>query len=179
MAYYARYRYRPSGRMSGRELAMAALLAAGLAVASGRAATHAGHPVVADAAAAPSAAATEAIAYARAQLGCPYVWAGVGPCSSGYDCSGLVMMAWRSAGVDIARTSQEQWATLPHIPAGQVRPGDLVFFPGGDGTWTAPGHVALVLSSTQMEQAYAPGTPLEISPLNGDGAGGIVGFARP
>jgi hypothetical protein len=39
--------------------------------------------------------------------------------------------------------------------------------------------VALVLSATSMLQAYATGTPIEISPLNGDGAGGIVGFARP
>jgi peptidoglycan DL-endopeptidase CwlO len=177
MAYYARYRYRSSGRMSGRELAMAAFLAAGLAVASGRAATHGGHPVVADAVTAPSPAAAQAISYARAQLGKAYQWGGTGP--YGYDCSGLVMMAWRSAGVDIARTSQEQWATLHHIPASQARPGDLVFFPGGDGTWSAPGHVAMVISATQMIQAYAPGVPLEVSPLNGDGAGGIVGFARP
>lgn len=177
MAYYARYRYRSSGRMSGRELAMAALIAAGLAVASGRAATAHGSPpaAVADAAVAPAAA--RAISYARAQLGRPYVWGGVGP--YGFDCSGLVMMAWRAAGVDIARTSEEQWATLQHISASQARPGDLVFFPGGDGTWAAPGHVAMVISSTQMIQAYAPGVPLEISPLSGAGAGGIVGFARP
>jgi hypothetical protein len=37
----------------------------------------------------------------------------------------------------------------------------------------------MVLSATSMLQAYATGTPVEISPLNGDGAGGIAGFARP
>lgn len=188
-SYAPRYRYRAprryrglgrisSGRMSGKELAVVVAIGASLALASGRAATaHHGTPpaAVADAAVAPAAA--RAIAYARAQLGKPYVWAGTGP--YGYDCSGLVMMAWRAAGVDIARTSQAQWATLRHIPASQVRPGDLVFFPGSDGTWKAPGHVALVLSKTRMEQAYATGVPLEISPLNGDDAGGIVGFARP
>ena len=36
-----------------------------------------------------------------------------------------------------------------------------------------------MISATQMIQAYATGTPIEISPLNGDGAGGIVGYARP
>jgi peptidoglycan DL-endopeptidase CwlO len=122
-----------------------------------------------------SAGADAAIAYARAQLGKPYVWGGTGP--DGFDCSGLVMMAYQSAGISIPRTSQDQWAALPHVPSSQ--PGDLVFFPGSDGTWTAPGHVALVISSTQMIQAYATGTPIEVSPLSGDGAGGIVGYARP
>jgi cell wall-associated NlpC family hydrolase len=124
-----------------------------------------------------TAAAAAAIAYARAQIGKPYLWGGTGP--GAFDCSGLVMQAWAAAGVHIPRTSQEQWAALPHIAASQVRPGDLVFFPGGDGTWAAPGHVALVLSDTTMLQAYATGTPVEISPLNGNGAGGIVGYARP
>lgn len=171
-----RYRYRKGSVPPAAVAAVAAVVLLGAA----GGATHHGHaklPAVTDAAV--SGSAVQAIAYARHQLGCPYVWGGTGPCSSGYDCSGLVMMAWRSAGVNIARTSQSQWATLRHIPASQVRPGDLVFFPGSDGTWAAPGHVALVISRTQMIQAYATGTPIEISPLNGSGAGGIVGFARP
>ena len=48
-----------------------------------------------------------------------------------------------------------------------------------DGTCAAPGHVALVIGGGQMIQAYATGTPIEVSPLSGDGAGGIVGYARP
>ena len=127
--------------------------------------------------AAASGPAATAIAYARAQLGKPYEWGGTGP--DAYDCSGLVWAAYQSAGVDIPRTSQAQWAALPHVPPADVRPGDLVFFPGSDGTFTAPGHVALVIGGGQMIQAYAVGTPIEVSALNGDGAGGIVGYARP
>ena len=63
-----------------------------------------------------------------------------------FDCSGLVMMAYQAAGVSIPRTSEDQWADLPHVSSPQ--PGDLVFFPGSDGTWAAPGHVALVISAT-------------------------------
>jgi len=37
------------------------------------------------------------LAYAYAQLGKPYCYAGVGP--QCYDCSGLTMMAWAQAGV--------------------------------------------------------------------------------
>jgi cell wall-associated NlpC family hydrolase len=160
-------------------------VAVGAALVLGATHTHPGatstaavaRTVAANHTAAPSHAAAVAVAYARQQLGKPYVWGGTGP--GGYDCSGLVMKAWASAGISIPRTSQAQWAGLPHITAAQARPGDLVFFPGGDGTWSAPGHVAMVISRTRMVQAYTPGVPIEVSPLNGDGAGGIVGYARP
>jgi cell wall-associated NlpC family hydrolase len=165
--------------MTGKEIAAGAV--AGVILAAAAHSTVAGTAHATLTAANPPTAATgaaaKAIAYARAQLGKPYIWGGTGP--NGYDCSGLVYEAYASAGVSIPRTSQTQWAALPHIPASQVQPGDLVFFPGSDGTWSAPGHVALVISATQMEQAYATGTPIEVSPLNGDGAGGIVGYARP
>ena len=64
--------------------------------------------------AAASGPAATAIAYARAQLGKPYEWGGTGP--DAYDCSGLVWAAYQSAGVDIPRTSEAQWAGLPHVP---------------------------------------------------------------
>ena len=120
-------------------------------------------------------AAGTAISYAQQQIGKPYVWGGTGP--DAFDCSGLTQAAWSAAGVSIPRTSQAQWADLPHVSSPQ--PGDLVFFPGSDGTWSAPGHVALVIGGGQMIQAYAAGTPIEVSPLSGDGAGGIVGYADP
>lgn len=139
------------------------------------ASTSHGVPAVTTAASSPAAA--KAIAYAQAQMGKPYLWGGTGP--NAFDCSGLVMKAYASAGVSIPRTSQAQWASLPHVSASQVRAGDLVFFPGSDGTWSAPGHVAIVSGSSQMIQAYGRGVPIEVSPLSGDGAGGIVGYARP
>ena len=43
----------------------------------------------------PNQAVSAAIAYARAQIGKPYQWGGTGP--DGFDCSGLVMMAYRQA----------------------------------------------------------------------------------
>ena len=33
----------------------------------------------------------KAVAFAFAQLGCPYVFGGTGPCGAGFDCSGLTM----------------------------------------------------------------------------------------
>jgi peptidoglycan DL-endopeptidase CwlO len=137
----------------------------------------------------PNAAVTTAIDFAEQQLGKPYLWGGTGPDS--FDCSGLVMMAYRAAGINIPRTSQDQWnppppyqrSAIPHVPASQVLPGDLVFFAGSDGTTTAPGHVGLVIGHGEMIEAYATGFPIRISsygkPTSPPGDQTVVGFARP
>jgi len=166
--------------MSGR--GAAAAVAAGVvlaAVAHSGAGNAAGaHPGSAPqgAGATPIAA---AIAYAKAQLGKPYEWGGTGPGS--FDCSGLVMMAYRAAGVSLPRTSQEQWAAGPQVS--NPESGDLVFFAGADGTPAAPGHVGLVIGSHLMIEAYATGYPVRISAF-GDtaaapGDGDPAGFTRP
>ncbi len=124
--------------------------------------------------AAPSQVVATAIAYAEQQLGKPYQWGGTGP--DAFDCSGLVMMAYRTAGITIARTSQMQWATEPKIPASQAQPGDLVFFAGADGTPTSPGHVGLVIGHGQMIEAYATGFPIRIATYTNRNP---IGFTRP
>ncbi len=85
------------------------------------------------------------------------------------------MMAWRSAGVDIARTSQAQWATEQRIPASQAGPGDLVFYPGADGTTTVPGHVAMIVRPGWMIEAYGTGVPIREVPIRAD----PVGYTDP
>jgi cell wall-associated NlpC family hydrolase len=76
---------------------------------------------------APSSAARQAVAYAKAQLGKPYIWGAEGP--RGFDCSGLTMMAWKSAGVSIPRVSRAQYGIGRHINSmSALEPGDLVFF---------------------------------------------------
>jgi len=121
-----------------------------------------------------NAYAATAISFARQQLGKPYLWGGTGP--DAFDCSGLVMMAYRAVGIDIPRTSQQQWLWGPRIPASQVQPGDLVFFAGGDGTRTAPGHVGIVIGNGMMIEAPSPGLQVRISPYTNSGA---IGFTRP
>jgi cell wall-associated NlpC family hydrolase len=131
--------------------------------------------------AAPGKPAAAAIAYARAQVGKLYEWGGSGP--DAFDCSGLVMRAYAAAGISLARTSQEQWSTEPHVndPAS----GDLVFFAGADGTASAPGHVGLVVDPSRdlMIDAYAPGVPIheEIygQPGSAPGLQDPVGFTDP
>jgi cell wall-associated NlpC family hydrolase len=131
--------------------------------------------------AAPGKAAAAAIAYARAQVGKPYEWGGAGP--GAFDCSGLVMQAYASAGVSIARTSQAQWATERHVSS--PARGDLVFFVGADGTASAPGHVGLVVNPSRdlMIDAYAPGVPIHeetyARPGSAPGLQDPVGFTDP
>jgi cell wall-associated NlpC family hydrolase len=130
---------------------------------------------------APDKAVAAAIAYAQAQLGKPYEWGGTGP--TAFDCSGLVMAAYAAGSVSIARTSQEQWATEPHVS--DPAPGDLVFFAGADGTASAPGHVGLVVDPSRdlMIDAYARGVPVHQEtygqPGSAPGLQDPVGFTDP
>ena len=129
----------------------------------------------------PNSTVATAIDYAEQQIGKPYVWGATGPDS--FDCSGLMMMAYRVAGVDIARTSQQQWATEKRVPASRVQPGDLVFFAGSDGTPSAPGHVGIVIGQGKMIEAYANGFPVRVStygkPDSPPGEQHVVGFTNP
>jgi cell wall-associated NlpC family hydrolase len=150
----------------------------------GSAATLIGYGWTQDSSAATPAtrtAAAEAIAWAAAQHGKPYQWGGTGPAA--FDCSGLVMEAYAHAGIAIPRTAAGQWAAGPRVTSPQ--PGDLVFFPGADGTWDHPGHVGLVTGTNTMIQAYAPGIPVGTYPygvpsaLSGTGPGTVIGWTRP
>jgi cell wall-associated NlpC family hydrolase len=179
MAYY-RYRLmRPGRRLSSKEKAALAIVAAGILAGAGHGAASAVH----SAPPATGGSAAQVIAFARARLGCPYVWGGTGPCQAGYDCSGLAMDAYASAGVTIPRTSEEQWAAGPQvsIPA----PGDLVFFAGADGTTQSPGHVAIVVNPAKhlIIDAYATGLPVEYDtyglPTSAEGLSDPVGFTDP
>ncbi len=107
-----------------------------------------------------------AIGYAVAQLGKPYIWGGTGP--EGYDCSGLVMMAYRAAGIDIPRTTfQQVLVGTPVYSLSQLKPGDLLFTAGSDGTPTDPGHVGMYIGSALVVEAAESGEPIMITSLAG------------
>lgn len=69
-----------------------------------------------------------AYAWAVTQAGHPYVWGGTGP---GYDCSGLVMMAYRHVGLYLPRTTYEMLASPMLVRVWQPRMGDLAFYGSG------------------------------------------------
>ncbi len=131
----------------------------------------------------PNAAVATAIRYAEAQIGKPYLWGGTGPDS--FDCSGLVEMAYRAAGITVPRVAKDQYHWGPVVSPTAVSPGDLVFFAGADGTTVDPGHVGLVIDKNTMIEAYATGFPIRVSQFGtpasggGEGPGKVVGFTRP
>jgi peptidoglycan DL-endopeptidase CwlO len=100
-----------------------------------------------------STQAEKAVAFAYDQLGCPYVYGATGPCQDGFDCSGLTMSAWASAGVSIPRTSYGQ-AALPHVSSSDLQPGDILEFAGDS-------HVGLYVGGGMLIDAPQPGMNVE------------------
>ena len=121
---------------------------------------------------APDARAAQAVAYAKSKLGDEYVYAATGP--STFDCSGLTMEAWLSAGVQIERTAAQQYDSLPHVSESNLEPGDLVFYDYGDGGIT---HVAIYVGDGMVIHAPHTGTVVQYGALHN--VGPAVGFARP
>jgi cell wall-associated NlpC family hydrolase len=91
-----------------------------------------------------------ALAFARAQLGKPYVWGAEGP--DAYDCSGLAQAAWAAAGVSIPRVTTTQFKVGKHIALSDLQLGDLVFFYG-----PSPSHVGLYAGNGTIIAAPRPG----------------------
>jgi cell wall-associated NlpC family hydrolase len=113
----------------------------------------------------PSAVQT-AIEYAVAQLGKPYIWGGTGP--TGYDCSGLVMMAYQAAGINLPRTTFRQVDDgIPVYSLSQLEPGDLLFTAGSDGSDSDPGHVGMFIGDGIVIEAPETGESVMLTPLSG------------
>lgn len=120
-----------------------------------------------------STQAGKAVAFVYAQLGCPYVYGGTGPCGAGFDCSGLAQAAWASAGVQIPRDSYQQWAGLPHVSLNAIEPGDLLIYNG-------QGHVAMYVGGGYIIDAPRTGLNVEKIPMSTSWyAGNIDGAVRP
>ncbi|GHE29432.1 hydrolase Nlp/P60 [Streptosporangium violaceochromogenes] len=126
---------------------------------------------------APSGTVTAILQYALAQRGKPYLWGGTGP--DAYDCSGIIYMAYRSAGLTIPRTTFGQWPFGERVPEGEEKPGDLVFFNAGPGTGVdRPGHVGMVVSPGKMVEARCRLCgPIKVTSYRERPS--IVGFTRP
>ena len=104
--------------------------------------------------------ASTAIATAKSYLGVPYVWGGES--YGGVDCSGLTMLAWESAGVDLPHLSRAQYSYGTHVPIGSMEAGDLIFW-SSNGTQSGIYHVAIYLGDGQMIEAPTFGVPVRIT----------------
>jgi len=102
--------------------------------------------------------AAAAVAFARDQLGEPYVWAAAGP--DAWDCSGLTMGAWSAGGESLPHYSVAQYEQSTPISSGDLQPGDLVFW-GSSSSPSSIYHVALYVGSGMI--IHAPRTGRDVS----------------
>ena len=105
-----------------------------------------------------SGGAEKAVQTALAQIGDPYVWGAAGP--DAFDCSGLTLYAWASAGVQLPHSSSSQYGVGRRISRTEVRAGDLVFF------YSPIHHVGIAINNTQMVHASTFGVPVKIDNID-------------
>jgi cell wall-associated NlpC family hydrolase len=113
---------------------------------------------------APSGGVGAVLAYANAQLGKPYCYAGAGP--NCFDCSGLTMMALAQAGLSLPHGSNAQLAMFPSVSMSELQPGDLVYWDG---------HVGIYVGSGSVLHAPRTGSLIQITPI----WPGVIGANRP
>lgn len=111
------------------------------------------------------------IAFARAQIGKPYVWGATGPDS--YDCSGLTQAAWKAAGIDLPRTTYDQVNAGTTVPLADAQPGDLVFF------YDDVSHVGIYIGDGMMIHAPKPGANVREESIYYGGESIIHSVVRP
>jgi cell wall-associated NlpC family hydrolase len=109
----------------------------------------------------PAGNAGNAVRFALNQIGRPYLWGAIGPDS--YDCSGLMLIAYRTAGVNLPRVSIQQSAVGQQIDRADIRAGDMIFY------YTPVHHVAMAIDNTRAVHAPAAGQNVKISRIDAIG----------
>ena len=111
----------------------------------------------------PMAFGAAVVGAARRYVGVPYVWGGESP--RGFDCSGFVQWVFAEAGVAMPRTAREQAGVGDAPYPGDLRPGDLLFFWGGEGAQ----HVAIYVGGDSVIHASSRSRRVQIDRMRGTG----------
>jgi cell wall-associated NlpC family hydrolase len=109
-----------------------------------------------------STTATAIIGLALKYVGASYVYGGASP-ATGFDCSGFVQWVYGQFGIQLPRTTFEQWNAGTHVAMSQLQPGDLVFFTT-EGVFC--NHVGIYLGGGQFISDTAPGQGVQVQNLN-------------
>lgn len=107
----------------------------------------------------------KALRAALGKQGDPYVWGAAGP--SSFDCSGLMMWAYKQVGVNIPHYTVAQFHAGRHVSHPQ--PGDLIlFYP------PSLHHVGMYIGNGLMLHAPHTGDVVRVAPIGGRPIGGYV-----
>lgn len=105
-------------------------------------------------------AADRTLRAALSQTGVEYQYGGNTP-GQGFDCSGLTRWAFGSAGLNIPRTSREQYAAGRPVDRQGARPGDLVFFGRGGEV----SHVGILMDRDRFVHSSRSGGEVRVNSL--------------
>jgi cell wall-associated NlpC family hydrolase len=103
---------------------------------------------------------TDAVQHALGMVGTPYRYGGSTP--QGFDCSGLVQYSYARAGIELPRSMEGLWTNSHPVSAGQIRPGDLLFF-HQEGKLNS--HVGLYIGEDRFVHAPSTGKQVSIASL--------------
>ncbi|MFP4086650.1 MAG: C40 family peptidase [Desulfobacteraceae bacterium] len=96
-------------------------------------------------------------------MGIPYEWGGTSP-DEGFDCSGLVMAVYRLNGLNLPRSSQDQYASGRPVDQDRMQRGDLVFFSFMRGNKVS--HVGVYAGGDRFIHAPGEGKVIRKDPLS-------------
>ena len=105
-----------------------------------------------------SGRAQQAVSYALSQRGKGYVMGTAGP--STFDCSGLMLAAYKQVGISLPRTSQAQISAGTSVSKGDLQPGDLVFY------YSGITHVGMYIGDGQIVHAANPRSGVVTASVN-------------
>lgn len=86
--------------------------------------------------------------------GWEYTWGGSNP-EEGFDCSGLVQWCYGTAGIELPRTSREQFDWCEKISVDELKAGDLLFYQN-ESSGGEIGHVAIYIGDGKVYEAGDP-----------------------
>lgn len=105
----------------------------------------------------------EIVRTAGRYVGVPYRWGGESP-KTGFDCSGLTMVVYRLNGLDLPRSSRQQWKVGRRIDRSRLQKGDLVFFATSGGKRVS--HVGIYTGANKFLHAPGRGHRIRASSLS-------------